>query len=81
MASPKKTESFVEEKRNEKKKRRKIKTKHNVGDLARLSDKGKVFSDGDTTILSFKLCANKEVVDDTTTNYHEKKITRSSKIK
>ena len=67
QASKKKTEGFVY--KNLLDKRKKIKPKFQMNDLARTADLKKTFSQSDTTNWSYKLYEITEIINDTTPSY------------
>ena len=67
QASLKKNEGHVY--KNLLDKRKKIKPKHEIGDLVRTADLKKTFSKGDTTNWSYKLYKITEIVNETIASY------------
>ena len=68
QASLKKNEGYVY--KNILDKRKKIKPKYEIGDLARTADLKKMFSKGDTTNWSCKLYKNAEIINNIIPTYH-----------
>ena len=68
LASFKKNEGFVYSRLLDK--RKKIKPKFQINDLARTADLRKTFSKRDTTNWSYKLYKITEIIIDTTPSYH-----------
>ena len=72
-ASLKKNEGLVY--KNLLDKRKKVKPKHEIGDLVRTADLNKTFSKGDTTNWSYNLYKITEIINDTIPSYHIDNLT------